>query len=46
MGRTGTYPGTYLGMFDHNVTTIVRALGGTTPRKGLGGQLAASETAR
>lgn len=41
MGAKGGYTGTYLGMFDHNVTTIVRALGGTAPARGLGGQLAA-----
>lgn len=40
MGTAGSYTGTYLGMFDHNVTTIVRALGGTVPARGLGGQLA------
>lgn len=41
MGARGGYTGTYLGMFDHNVTTIVRALGGTAPVKGFGGELAA-----
>lgn len=41
MGAKGGYTGTYLGMFDHNVTTIVRALGGAAPARGLGGQLAA-----
>jgi manganese/zinc/iron transport system substrate-binding protein len=40
MGAPGTYEGTYLGMIDHNVTTIVRALGGTAPERGLSGQLA------
>lgn len=29
MGQAGTYEGTYIGMIDHNVTTIVNALGGT-----------------
>jgi manganese/zinc/iron transport system substrate-binding protein len=29
MGEPGTYEGTYLGMIDHNVSTIVKALGGT-----------------
>ncbi len=29
MGQAGTYHGTYIGMIDHNVTTIVNALGGT-----------------
>lgn len=28
MGKAGTYEGTYIGMIDHNVTTIVNALGG------------------
>lgn len=39
MGATGTYEGTYLGMIDHNITTITRALGGTAPEKGLNGKL-------
>lgn len=34
MGAPGTYEGTYIGMIDHNVTTIVRALGGEAPEKG------------
>lgn len=40
MGSKGDYTGTYVGMFDHNVTTVVRALGGAIPARGLGGQLA------
>ncbi len=40
MGAAGTYEGTYLGMIDHNVTTITRALGGQVPERGLGGKLA------
>ena len=40
MGTRGNYTGTYLGMFDHNVTTIVRALGGKAPANGFGGLLA------
>lgn len=28
MGEPGTYEGTYIGMIDHNVTTIAKALGG------------------
>ena len=40
MGRPGTYEGSYVGMIDHNVTSIARALGGTTPPRGLNGQLA------
>ncbi|BCX49695.1 manganese transporter [Haloferula helveola] len=39
MGTTGTYEGTYIGMIDHNVTTITRALGGTAPEKGMNGKL-------
>ena len=40
MGQPGTYEGTYLGMLDHNVTTIVRALGGEAPARGFSGRLA------
>ena len=29
MGERGSYEGTYIGMIDHNVTTIVNSLGGT-----------------
>ena len=39
MGTKGTYEGTYIGMIDHNVTTIARALGGTAPEKGMQGKL-------
>ena len=39
MGAAGTYEGTYIGMIDHNVTTIVRALGGEAPEKGMDGKL-------
>ncbi len=35
MGEAGTYEGTYLGMIDHNVTTISRALGGEAPERGM-----------
>ena len=28
MGASGTYTGTYIGMIDHNITTITNALGG------------------
>ncbi len=41
MGQNGTYEGTYLGMIDHNTTTIARALGGTAPARGMTGQLSA-----
>ncbi len=40
MGPPGTYEGTYIGMIDHNVTTITRALGGTAPARGMQGRLA------
>ena len=40
MGPPGSYEGTYIGMIDHNVTTIARALGGTPPAGGLNGRLA------
>jgi manganese/zinc/iron transport system substrate-binding protein len=39
MGPEGSYEGTYLGMIDHNVTTIARALGGKAPEKGFQGKL-------
>jgi manganese/zinc/iron transport system substrate-binding protein len=35
MGEAGTYEGTYLGMIDHNATTIARALGGQAPERGM-----------
>ncbi|MEX2607126.1 MAG: zinc ABC transporter substrate-binding protein [Kiritimatiellia bacterium] len=35
MGEAGTYEGTYIGMIDHNVTTIARALGGEAPKGGM-----------
>jgi manganese/zinc/iron transport system substrate-binding protein len=41
MGAPDTYEGTYVGMIDHNVTTIARALGGAPPAGGLNGRLAA-----
>jgi manganese/zinc/iron transport system substrate-binding protein len=40
MGADGTYQGTYIGMIDHNVTTIARALGGDAPAGGMQGKLA------
>jgi len=39
MGTPGTYAGTYLGMMDHNATTITRALGGKAPAAGKNGKL-------
>ncbi len=40
MGAPGTYEGTYIGMIDHNVTLITRALGGDAPENGMKGRLA------
>ena len=39
MGNAGTYEGTYIGMIDHNVTTIARALGGEASERGMNGKL-------
>ena len=39
MGKSGTYEGTYIGMIDHNVTLMTRALGGQAPEKGMLGKL-------
>ena len=39
MGAGGTYEGTYLGMLDHNATSIAAALGGDVPRGGRLGRL-------
>lgn len=39
LGSTGTYEGTYVGMLDHNFTTVARALGGDVPTRGWKGQL-------
>ena len=41
MGKSGTYEGTYIGMIDHNATTIARALGGQAPARGMNGKLTA-----
>ncbi|MCH9746563.1 MAG: zinc ABC transporter substrate-binding protein [Alphaproteobacteria bacterium] len=40
MGVDGTYEGTWLGMIDHNVTTIARALGADVTARGRLGKLA------
>lgn len=40
MGAEGTYEGTYIGMLDHNVTLVARALGGDAPERGFNGRLA------
>lgn len=39
LGSTGTYEGTYIGMLDHNFTTVARALGGNVPPRGWKDQL-------
>ena len=39
MGASGTYEGSYIGMIDHNVTVIVRSLGGEAPPGGMQGRL-------
>lgn len=39
MGDADTYEGTYIGMIDHNVSTIARALGGDVPERGMNGKL-------
>ncbi|MCR9243890.1 MAG: zinc ABC transporter substrate-binding protein [bacterium] len=39
MGEPGSYRGTFVGMVDHNVTLITRALGGKAPEQGLYGKL-------
>lgn len=39
MGAPGSYEGTWIGMIDHNVTTIARALGGDAPEGGMNGKL-------
>ena len=41
MGPEGSYEGTYIGMLDHNITTIARALGGDVPDRGMDGKLLA-----
>ena len=35
MGSPGTYEGTYIGMIDHNITIVTRALSGTVPKRGM-----------
>jgi manganese/zinc/iron transport system substrate-binding protein len=39
MGEEGTYEGTYVGMIDHNITLVARALGGDAPPDGMRGKL-------
>jgi manganese/zinc/iron transport system substrate-binding protein len=43
MGEAGTYEGTYIGMLDHNITLVTRALGGEAPAAGLHGKLKAEK---
>jgi manganese/zinc/iron transport system substrate-binding protein len=40
MGPPNSYEGSYIGMIDHNVTTIVRGLGGNAPKNGMQALLA------
>lgn len=39
LGDPGTYEGTYLGMIDHDITTIVSSLGGEVDSRGWQGRL-------
>lgn len=39
MGKDGAYRGTYLGMIDHNASTVAEALGGEVPPGGMRGRL-------
>ncbi|WP_282077360.1 metal ABC transporter solute-binding protein, Zn/Mn family [Epibacterium ulvae] len=41
MGADGTYEGTYVGMLDHNITTISSAFGADVPARGMNGKLSA-----
>ena len=41
MGSDNTYEGTYVGMLDHNFTTIAGALGADVPERGMNGKLSA-----
>ncbi len=43
MGPAGSWEGTYVGMIDHNATTIVRALGGQAPERGFRGRLSGGD---
>lgn len=45
MGPPGTYEGTYIGMMDHNLTTIARGLGASSPppSRGMSGLLRESK---
>ncbi|WP_390923796.1 metal ABC transporter solute-binding protein, Zn/Mn family [Parasedimentitalea psychrophila] len=41
MGADGSYEGSYIGMLDHNISTISEALGGDVPPRGMVGKLEA-----
>jgi manganese/zinc/iron transport system substrate-binding protein len=43
MGESGTYEGTYIGMLDHNITLVTRALGGSCPPGGMQGKLTTAQ---
>ncbi len=43
MGLEDTYEGTYIGMIDHNITLIAKALGADVPDAGMNGLLSGSE---
>lgn len=43
MGAAGTYEGSYIGMLDHNITMITRALGGQAPELGMQGALTGNQ---
>lgn len=45
MGAPGTYEGTYIGMIDHNVTHIAKALGGKAKSGGMQGMLSSKNDA-
>ena len=46
MGDAGSYEGTYIGMLDHNITRVTRALGGTAPERGWQGRLSVTSDGR
>ena len=39
MGKPDAYEGTYVGMMDHNATSIAESLGGQVPKGGMNGKL-------
>jgi manganese/zinc/iron transport system substrate-binding protein len=43
MGEQNTYEGSYIGMLDHNITLVTRALGGEAPERGMHGKLTVRE---